>query len=127
MEQHTHAEDGTVVLIDEAVAEVEATEVVAEASVEVARIEAERDIAIAKEGTKQNAQSLQEELLELRGMVEGLQASLSALAPPEPEPEPAPAPVVVEAPVVDPEPDVPEPPVAERQPRPRKSNGLSWF
>jgi hypothetical protein len=127
MEQHTHAEDGTVVLVDDAVAEVEATEVVAEADVEIARINAERDILLAKEGTKQSAQGAVEELAELRGMVEALQATLATLAPPEPEPEPTPAPVVVEAPVVESEPDVPEPPVVEQRPGRKKSNGLSWF
>lgn len=135
VEQHTHGPDGTVILLSEpeaaevveAVADVEATEAVADASVEVARIEAERDVAIAKEQTKQSGVYASEELAALQGEVRALREIVDALKPPEPEPAPEPpAPVVVEAPA-EPAPDVAPPPEVDKRPAPKKKSGLGWF
>lgn len=132
MEQHTHGPDGLVILATEpdaaeaveAVADADATEAVADASVEIARIEAERDVKIAQTNIKQSEVFANEELARLEGEVRALREIVDALKPPEAEPVPEPpAPVVVEAPPSAPE--VPAPPEVEHKQPKTKDRG--WF
>lgn len=130
MEQHTHGPDGFMIVTEEpaaieTVVEAEATETVAEASVEIARIEADRDVELAKESTKQTGVYASEELATLQGEVRALRELVDALKPPEPEP--APAPIVVEPPVPVEEITEPVPPVVENKPAVKKPGGLSWW
>lgn len=48
MEDHRHGEDGSVIVVPVTEPEVIEAEALAEASVEVARIEADRDVTLAK-------------------------------------------------------------------------------
>lgn len=82
-------------------------EPIADASVEVARIEADRDIAVAKIEHK----ALDEELVMQLSALQARLDALEAMNAPEPEPEPV---VITEAPAPEPEPM--EPPKAEERP-----------
>jgi hypothetical protein len=144
MEQHTHGPDGLVIVEAPDAAAVEAVaddmaqlsaagqleqpaiaETITDANVEIARIEAGRDVELAKLSVKAE-QADTSELDQLRGEVAALRAIIDAMTPPEPEPEPDPAPVIVEAPPE--EPTEPAPPVVEDRPvAPKKPSGLSWF
>jgi hypothetical protein len=130
MEAHTHGPDGEIILIDSAPAEAaEAVAEVADAQVEVAKIEAKRDVDLARESTKAAEVYANEELAALRGRVQAMEAVLETLAPqPEPEPVPEAAPVIVEAPPapVESEPEAPAPEPTEQK-VPAKKKSRSWF
>jgi hypothetical protein len=132
MEEHRHAEDGSVILVDtpEAVEVQEqpaAVEDITAAEVRIAEIQAKRDVELAKLSVRADEQADSSELDELRGEVRALREMVELLRGPEPDPEPEPAPVVIEA---DPEPDPvaeePPPPV-ENKPAPKPRTGPSWF
>ncbi|MBO2460982.1 hypothetical protein [Actinomadura violacea] len=129
MEAHTHGPNGEIILVDDAPAEAaEAVAEVADAQVEVAKIEAKRDVDLARESTKAAEVYANEELAALRGRVQAMEAILETLAPPEPEPVPEAAPVIVEAPPapVETEPEAPAPEPAEQK-VPAKKKNRSWF
>ena len=113
----------------EAIAEVAAVEEVSRADVEIARINADRDIRLARINAGVLDQERDAELAHAEGKAEGVVETLETLAP-----DPEPAPVVVEAdPEPEPElvPEVPAPPVdddhQDHEPRPPKSRGLGMW
>ncbi len=116
----------------EAVAEVEAAEVLAEgaegaaheegkADVEVAKVEADRDVEVARINAKVEAGWQEARVAELEGKLSGMSEVLDRLVNPA-APEPAPEPVAVE-------PAEDEPPAPEEKPAPpvppKKSKG--WW
>src|SRR5277367_492702 len=115
MDDHTHGDDGHVIISEPspAEAEAEAVEVVASAEIETTKILAERDVTIARieAGVEKSAIDSRIEVLEgeLRGMREALDRLMPA---PEPMPEPEPAPVIIDTP--EPAPEM-APAVAEHQ------------
>jgi hypothetical protein len=122
---HTHGPSGEVIWTEPAAAtpegaEAEAVEAAADASVEIAKIEADRDVAIEKERTKQQADWTDQEKAELYGRLKGMEETLARVMP-QPEPEPEPVPVPEPEPEEDilpaPEPDVPadEPPTEAKR------------
>lgn len=109
------------------------TEPIAEASVEVARIEAERDVTIARLSAKTEREvsenDLQGRIAELEGQLVGMAATLATLAPTQPMTEEEPTPVIVDEP--EPEPAMPEPvaaapPVVDEPPARRKKSNPWW-
>jgi hypothetical protein len=104
------------------------TEVAGEAAVEIATIEADRDIALARIAAKAEETEDQRRIAGLEGEMRGMREMLERLMPPEPEPEPEPVPVVVQA---DPEPVVDDqgatpPPIVEPLPS-RKASKSAWW
>jgi hypothetical protein len=113
----------------EAAAEVEAAEVIAEgvegaaheegrADVEVAKVEADRDVEVARINAKVEAGWQEARVVELEGQVSGMREIIDRLtAPPaEPGPEPAPAVEVVDEPAEPPPPeDKPAPPAPKKK------------
>jgi hypothetical protein len=99
----------------------------AAAAVEVAKVEADRDVKIAEEDTKRAEVYAAEENAELRGRVAALEETVAKLTPPEPAPEPEPV-VIVEPPAepAEPEPAV-EPPPAENKPAAPKTKRSGWW
>ncbi len=85
----------------------------AAADVEIAQIEAERDIKLAKITAEAIDNEQETEIARLRGELAGLRELVERVAPPPPEPDPEPVPVVIAPP--DPEP-VDEPPAVEAPP-----------
>ena len=115
---------------DTAEAELAATEVVSDASVEIARIEAEKEITLAKIAAKQVEPDLEMQLAAALAELDALRAIVS---PPEPEPVEMPAPVVVvddsgpeDATAMDESLPVPEAETEHQEPR-RKSVGLGMW
>src|SRR2546430_15603827 len=82
--------------IVEVPAETEAAETAADATVEIARIEADRDVTLAKVHAKTEESWQETRVAELEGKLAGMQELLDRLNPPEPHPEPRP--VIVEPP-----------------------------
>lgn len=129
--EHTHGPNGEVIFAEPAAAEpaaaeTEAVEAAAEAEVEVAKVQAQRDIAIEKEFTKRAESEDRAEIEALRGEVRGLRELVETLKPAEPEPAPQPVPVVVEAP---PEPETapaPEPVEESAPPAAEKKSSGFW-
>jgi len=74
--------------------------------VEIARIEADRDIKVARIGAGVAETEIESRIGALEGELRGMREALDRLAP-APEPEPAPAPIVVDAPVTEPEVEMP--------------------
>jgi len=115
----------------EAVAEVAAVEEITRADVEIARINADKEIRLAKIAAGIAESETQIEAAHAEGRAEGMQDALDAVAP---DPEPV-APVIVDAPEPDPEPvvDPLAPPVMDSSPEhekpKRSSHGMSrgWF
>ena len=112
-----------------AVAEVEP---VAEASVRIAEIEADRDVTIARLGAKTEREvsesDLRTQVAEMQGVLAGLVTQLTPTQP-EPEPESEPIPIVVDEP--EPEPVMPEPvaaapPIVDEAPKGRKKSNPWW-
>lgn len=93
------------VVIEEAVD----VEPVAEANVEIARIEADRDIKVAKIERGMMADEMEIRLAEVEGNLRGMREVLDALVNP---PAPEPAPIVIEEP--EPEVEMEIPPKEER-------------
>jgi hypothetical protein len=114
-----------------------------DAAVEIAQIQADRDIAMEREYTKRTLASQQLELAELRGELSGVRQALDALQAPAiaaaaagalaPEVEPEPVVVVEDPPPAEPEVDVlpvATPPPADEptgSPEPGKRRGAGWF
>lgn len=102
----------------------------AAAAVEIAGIEAERDITLAKIAAKSEDPERGEEIARLRGELTGLRELVQRLAPPPPEPEPVPVPVPVPDPESDPvvdEPAVEAPPVVEPAPSSSRKRQSVWW
>lgn len=94
------------------------TEAVTEAAVEIAKVEADRDITLAKIAVKAEETGDTARIAELEGRLRGIEEMLDRLAPPAPAEEiPAePEVVVVDAPEPDPVIDaggIEPPPIAE--------------
>lgn len=124
MEDHTHGDDGHVVIVEpETDPEVTETEKVADASVEIAQIEARSAVAIERERTKQVMSEDRAEIEALRGELRALRQIVETLAPPEPDPEPdpEPVPIVVDDPAPEPEPE-PTEPAPDPTPEPKKKS-----
>lgn len=125
MDEHTHGEDGSIIYtppeVPEPIDPAPAVEAAAEADVEIARIQAETDIALGKEATKREAMWQESRVAELEGKLAGMEATLAALQPPAPEPV-----VVTADPPADPEPDVPPPPPDQPEEPPAKKSGGFW-
>lgn len=96
-------------------------ETVSDAEVEIARINAQRDVEVEKLYNKGLDQERETELARLRARVEVLEA---AMAPPAPEPEIVPVPVPEPEP--DPEPGPPAPPETG-EPKTAKKSGGGWW
>lgn len=94
-------------------------ETTSDAAVEIARLEAERDIKVAKIAARQDDEEQVSELAAMRARLDVLEA---ALAPPEPEPMPEPEPVVVVS-----EPDAAAAPPEKETVRERKSQAKRGF
>jgi hypothetical protein len=94
IEEHSHDIDGHVIISEPSPAEteLEATEAVTDASVEIARIEAEKEITLAKIAAKELPNDLEAELAAAQAELATLRAIVS---PPPPEVEESPAPIVV--------------------------------
>jgi hypothetical protein len=121
-DDHIHGEDGHVVVVEpETDPEVTETEKVADASVEIAQIEARSAVAIERERTKQVESADRAEIEALRGELRALRQIVETLAPPEPDPEPDPEPEPEPVPIVvdDPEPE-PTEPAPDPTPEPSK-------
>ena len=104
------------------------TEPVADASVRVAEIEADRDVTIARISAKTEAGWQEGRITELEAQLLAMRETLDRVAPPAPEPDPDPEPVVlVDNP--EPEPVIEEPtavpPTPEpAPPKPKKGNAF---
>ena len=99
----------------------------ADAVVQVAQIEADRDVTIARLGAKTEQGWQEQRIAELEGQLTGMQEMLARLNPPEPEPEPVP--VVVQEPEPEPvveEPVAAPPPIVEEQPKKTKRGNPWW-
>jgi len=95
-------------------------EPVAEASVEVARIEADRDIKVAKIAAHVADDELELRLAALEGELRGIKEAMV-----QPEPEVAPEPVIVAQDVApEPEPEMPPREEREEPKAPRKPKGF---
>lgn len=132
MDQHTHGPDGAVIFAEPidaipAVAEAEAVETAAGASVAIAEIEAARDVKLAQTDVKRAETYASEELAELRGEVRAMREIVDALKPPEAAP---PAPVAPPVIIEDDAPQADPPPPAEVENKPevakKKSSGFWW-
>lgn len=99
----------------EVIVEAPDTEPVAEAAVEVARIEADRDVAVAKIVNRGMDEDMAANLAALQARVDVLEAA----AMPEPEPEP----IVIPVPEPEPEP-VPAPVEEEHEKPPAPKKGF---
>jgi hypothetical protein len=130
-EDHRHdPETGAVVALTESAEHVAETEVVASAEVEVARIQAERDIALAKIAAREIPRDLEAELAAALAENELLRAAKMPAPDAEVDaPEVADAPVVVvndvPAEPADAPTDLPERDDERPAPRERKRDG--WF
>lgn len=94
----------------EAVPVIEA-EAVTEAAVEIAKVEAERDVTLAKIAAKADESADTTRIAELEGRLRGIEEMLDRLAPPAPAEDAAPEPEVVLMDPPAPEPEVSETPV----------------
>lgn len=110
-------------------ADVATEAVAADATVQVAQIEANRDVTIAKLAAKTEVEVEESRVAQLEAEIRGMLEILSQIVPPAPEPveesAPAPEPVVVDAPA----PEVEAPPAAEehRESKPKPKRGLgAW-
>ena len=104
------------------------TEPIADANVQVAEIEANRDVTIARIQAKSEEAWQESRVAQLEAELTGMRETLARLAPPAPEPDPDPEPVVI---MDDPEPEpVTEEPTAvpptpePAPPKPKKGNAF---
>jgi hypothetical protein len=103
------------------------TEQITDSAVEIARIEANRDVAVAKinAGVVEHSTEVEQaaELAHAEGKAEGLETALA------PEPEPAPEPVVVVNDDAPEEPSIPpaEPEEHHEPPKPKHKSGFFGF
>jgi hypothetical protein len=132
MDDHTHGEDGHVIISEPspAEAEAEAVETVASAEVETTKILADRDVTIARIEAGVEKDALATDVEAMKAELRGMREVLDRLAPaPEPMPEPEPAaPVIIDTP--EPAPDM-APAVADHQDDDKRkpAHGMSkgWF
>jgi hypothetical protein len=128
MDNHYHDETGAMVLVEPSPAaeDLAATEAVTSAEVEIARINADKEIALAKLANRQVEPELEAQLAAALAELDALRA---LVAPPEPEPEPEPV-VIVQEPEAAPEPaedSLPAPePVEDHKPV-KKNPWLSQY
>ncbi len=113
---------------DPVIAEAPVAETAA-ADVQIAEIEAERDIRLAQIGAKAGESDAITRIAELEGKMDGMREMLERLLPPEPEPDPTP--VIVDAPAAEPEPVVEEPaatppPAVESEPKRSRQRNAWW-
>jgi hypothetical protein len=114
MEDHRHAEDGSVIVVPVADPEVAEAGALAEASVEVARIQADRDVQLAKIEARSVEPDLEAQLAAALAEVDALRTQL---APPAVEqPAPVEVPVIVDAPVQVEQPDQSPPMASQGEP-----------
>lgn len=127
MDDHTHGEDGRVIItpvepLPEPVDPAPAVEAAATADVEIARINADGALALAKEETRREKSLADSRIAELEAENLALRDALAAAAPPAPEA------VVVSAPDPEPEPEpaapAPEPVEQPEEEQPKKSRGF---
>lgn len=132
IEQHSHGPDGEVILIAAPEPDVSPAEAIASADVQVAQINADRDIALAKIAAKTVEPDLEMQLAAALAEIEALRTQL---APPEPvvvDTPPAPVAVIqdVEA-GPDPEPEMPmisdQPETSEPSQPSKKRLGLGMW
>jgi hypothetical protein len=101
-------------------------EPVAAAEVEIARIQAERDVAVARiEGNVEKGWQ-EQKLTELEARLAGMAETLAALAPPAPEPVPVTVAEPEPEPVAEPVGTEPPPPVEPAAPTSRKRSNPWW-
>ena len=96
-----------------------------EADVEIARIEGDTAVKIAKIEAGVAEDMMESRVAALEGELRGMREALDRIAPepqPEPQPEPAPAPVVIEEP--EPEPEMPPREVEHRERHPSSRKGF---
>jgi hypothetical protein len=96
MEDHTHGEDGHVLVAEEPESDAEA---MADASVKIAEIQAETEVAVARIEAKAEEKHDLTEIEVLRAEVAAMRAMMTPPEPeadPEPDAEPAPEPVVIQ-------------------------------
>jgi hypothetical protein len=98
----------------------------ADAAVEIARLETERDVAVARIEAKSTEAWQEARVVELEAQLAAMRETVDRLAPPEPQSVPIVVEEVAPEPVVEPEPTVAPPPVVE-EPAPRKAKGNPWF
>lgn len=102
---------------------------VTEAAVQIAEIEAERDVTLARIGAKAGESEAEQRIAALEGKLAGIADTLDRLLPAEPEAVPDPTPVFVEPPapepVIDDEAVVPAP-IAEPVTKPTRSKSVWW-
>lgn len=91
---------------------VPAAEPITDAAVEIAEIEATRDVKLAQISAGTEEAWRDARIAELEGQMRGMREMLDRLTPPAPEPDPEPVPVVVTEPEPEPVPvgTAPEPP-----------------
>ncbi len=98
----------------------------ADAAVQIAAIEADRDVTIARVHAKTEEAWQESRVAELEGRLAGMAETLERLTPPEPEPVPV---VIAEPPAPEPivaEPVAEPPPVAEPAGKPSKRSNPWW-
>lgn len=105
-------------------AEETVTEEVASATVEVARIEADRDVKVAKISAGVAEVEVESRLAEVEGQLRGMREALDRLVPEVPEPDPEP---VVVAQEVAPEPTEAEMPTRAESHEPRAPKRKQGF
>jgi hypothetical protein len=128
MDEHRHAGDGSVIEVPVAAEHVAETEVVATAEVEVARINADKEIRLAQIQARQVEPDLEMQLAAALGELEALKLAMQP-AVVETAPEPAPAPVAIVNDVA-PEPaslPVPEAEHHEREHKKPSGGGLGFW
>jgi hypothetical protein len=132
IEDHAHDENGHVIISAPSPAEtqLETAEAVTEASVQIAKIEADKEITLAKIQAKMIDPEMEAELAAARAELETLRA---LVAPPEPEPTEQAAPVVIvddSSSGSETEPSLPEPDEQDHQdhaPKHSKPAGLGMW
>jgi hypothetical protein len=127
-EDHRHAGDGSVIEVPVAAEHVAETELVASAEVEVARIQAERDIALARIAAREVPRDMEAELAAALAELDALKTAMQPAVVETPEPPPAPVAIVNEV-APEPEPSLPEPEPEHHEDKPRKSSssGLGFW
>jgi hypothetical protein len=129
-EHHHDPLDGHVIseVHGEAEAETAAVELETHAAVEIAQIEADKEIQLTKLAVKAEESHDETEVESLRAEIRGMRETLDRLIPPVPaEAESAPEPIVVNDAPVEAEPtDLPEAEHHREPPKPRKTSLGMW-
>jgi hypothetical protein len=122
MDDHQHGIDGHVLVVDQPDSEAEVVEVAvtASADVEIEKIRADKEVAIARIAARAEEAHDETEVEILRGEIRAMKETLALLVP-QPDPEPEPEPIVIPEPV-DAAPDPTDLPPAEDQPHHRQQH-----